>query len=129
MAAALPACWGFTHNTPSASTLHTIFKGIGVEVFEAKVGAWTERVTSALPPLPEVAEAAAGLTTSQALRGYSDWPGLAQVFRLERQVITKKGVKERMEVVYGVTRLSAERVTAAQFNDSHLKWESLNQSL
>jgi predicted transposase YbfD/YdcC len=31
-----------------------------------------------------------GLQTSNVLMGYSDWPGLAQVFRLERQVIIKK---------------------------------------
>jgi len=32
------------------------------------------------------------LQTSDVLWGYSDWPGLAQVFRLERQVIIKKVV-------------------------------------
>src|SRR5207244_11066837 len=30
------------------------------------------------------------LTTSEALVGYSDWPGLAQVFEVERHVITTK---------------------------------------
>ena len=30
------------------------------------------------------------LTTSEALVGYSDWPGMAQVFELGRHVITKK---------------------------------------
>ena len=30
------------------------------------------------------------LHTSDVLVGYSDWPGLAQVFQLERQVISKK---------------------------------------
>lgn len=46
------------------------------------------------------------LTTSEALVGYSDWPGMAQVFELGRHVITKKTGKERGEVVYGVTSLS-----------------------
>src|SRR5215510_4148288 len=51
------------------------------------------------------------LTTSEALVGYSDWPGLAQVFEVGRHVITKKTAKERVEVVYGVTSLSPERAT------------------
>ena len=51
------------------------------------------------------------LTTSEALVGYSDWPGLAQVFEVGRHVITKKTGTERVEVVYGVTSLSPERAT------------------
>ena len=48
-------------------------------------------------------------TTSEALVGYSDWPGLAQVFAVGRHVITKKTGQERAEVVYGVTSLSPEQ--------------------
>jgi predicted transposase YbfD/YdcC len=51
------------------------------------------------------------LTTSAALVGYSDWPGLAQVFEVGRHVTTKKTGTERVEVVYGVTSLSPERAT------------------
>ena len=51
------------------------------------------------------------LTPSQALVGYSDWPGLAQVFELGRHVITQKTGKERVAVVYGVTSLRPERAT------------------
>ena len=51
------------------------------------------------------------LTTSEALGGYSDWPGLAQVCEVGRHVITKKTGTERVEVVYGVTSLSSERAT------------------
>jgi predicted transposase YbfD/YdcC len=51
------------------------------------------------------------LTTSEALVGYSDWPGLAQVFEVGRHVIEKKTGKERVELVYGVTSLSAKRAT------------------
>ena len=51
------------------------------------------------------------LTTSEALVGYSDWPGLAQVFEVGRHVITQKTEKERVEVVYGVTSLRPERAT------------------
>jgi predicted transposase YbfD/YdcC len=57
------------------------------------------------------------LTTSEALVGYSDWPGLAQVFELGRHVITQKTTEERVEVVYGVTSLSPERGTPARLLD------------
>jgi predicted transposase YbfD/YdcC len=46
------------------------------------------------------------LTVSGALIGYSDWPGLRQVFRLERHTILKKTGEVRGEVVYGVTSLA-----------------------
>lgn len=45
------------------------------------------------------------LTASVALVGYSDWPGLTQVFQLERGVIMKKSGEQRHDVVYGVTSL------------------------
>lgn len=51
------------------------------------------------------------LTTSEALVGYSDWPGLAQVFELARHVMFPKTGKERVEVVYGVTSLRSEQAT------------------
>lgn len=51
------------------------------------------------------------ITTSAALGGYSDWPGLAQVFELGRHVILQKTGQERVEVIYGVTSLSPERAT------------------
>ena len=51
------------------------------------------------------------LTTSEALVGYSDGPGLAQGFDVGRQVIEKKTGQDRVEVVYGVTSLSPERAT------------------
>jgi Transposase DDE domain len=51
--------------------------------------------------------------TNQAtiLVGYSDWPGLAQVFELGRHVMFPKTGKERVEVVYGVTSLRPEQAT------------------
>jgi len=55
-----------------------------------------------------------GLQTSNILMGYSTWPGLAQVFRRERQVIIKKTGEVRQEVVAGVTSLGPERADAAQ---------------
>ena len=54
------------------------------------------------------------ITTSEALVGYTDWPGLAQVFEIGRHVITQKTGAERVEVVYGVTSLRPERVSPGQ---------------
>jgi predicted transposase YbfD/YdcC len=81
----------------------------------------------ALPPMPGERRTAAEtldlghgrieqrwLQTSNVLMGYSDWPGLAQVFRLERQVIIKKTGEVREAVVAGVTSLVPERADAAQ---------------
>jgi predicted transposase YbfD/YdcC len=51
------------------------------------------------------------ITTSEALVGYSAWPGLAQVFELGRHVIFQKTGAERVEVGYGVTSLRPERAT------------------
>ena len=53
------------------------------------------------------------ITTSEALLGYSNWPGLAQVFELGRHVIIQKTGEERVEVVYGVTSLRPEQATPA----------------
>jgi predicted transposase YbfD/YdcC len=53
------------------------------------------------------------LQTSDVLVGYSDWPGLAQVFSLERQSIMKKTGEVREEEVAGVTSLDPKRADAA----------------
>ena len=69
------------------------------------------------------------LTTSEALAGYSDWPGLAQVFELGRHVIMQKTQEERAEVVYGVTSLGPERGTPARLLDlSRGHWHIENKS-
>ena len=54
------------------------------------------------------------LETSDVLVGYSDWPGLAQVFHLERQVVSKKTGEVREEVVAGVTSLAPACADAAR---------------
>jgi len=229
---------GFTHNTPCAATLHTVFRHVDRDAVEATLGAWAESVVVSTPPAPSAGEAAIALdgktlrgsrkqgapgvhllsalshhlgltlaqqavdaktneitqvetvlrqlvlkdrvvtmdalltqrhiaqtivdqggdyvmivkenqpqlradielvfmlppagdrqetartvdsghgrieqrniTTSEALVGYSDWPGLAQVFELGRHVIIPNTGQERVEVVYGVTSLSPERAT------------------
>jgi predicted transposase YbfD/YdcC len=54
------------------------------------------------------------LTTSTALNDYLDWPGVQQVFCLERTFIRKKTGKVTTKVVYGVTSLTSEEATAMQ---------------
>jgi predicted transposase YbfD/YdcC len=48
------------------------------------------------------------ITVSAELSGYSDWPGLQQVFQLTRETTIKKTGKEQEETVYGVTSLTPE---------------------
>lgn len=69
------------------------------------------------------------LTTSQALVGYSDWPGLQQVFRLERHTILLPSGQVRGETVYGLTSLGPARADAArllQLSRDH--WRIENRS-
>jgi predicted transposase YbfD/YdcC len=54
------------------------------------------------------------LQTSTVLVGYSNWPGLAQVFQVERQIIIKKTGEVRTEVVAGVTSRPPERADAGR---------------
>jgi len=54
------------------------------------------------------------LQTSSALNDYLDWPGLQQVFRLERKTIILKTGEVRTETVCGLTSLTAQRAGAAQ---------------
>jgi predicted transposase YbfD/YdcC len=53
------------------------------------------------------------LSASAALQGYLDWPGVEQVFRVERRRTQRRTGKVEDEVVYGVTSLRSERADAA----------------
>jgi len=60
------------------------------------------------------------LEASTRLAGYADWPGLAQVCRIERTRIEKG--KETTEVSYAITSLDRQRANAADllaFNRGH----------
>lgn len=48
------------------------------------------------------------ITVSHALKGYLNWPGAEQVFKLERHFKRMKDGKVMDEVVYGVTSLTAQ---------------------
>jgi predicted transposase YbfD/YdcC len=52
------------------------------------------------------------LTVSTALVGYSDWPGLQQVFRLDRETLLRSTGETRRETVYGLTSLDPARADA-----------------
>jgi len=54
------------------------------------------------------------LVVSAALAGYTDWPGLQQVMRLERRTLNKQKQIPRHEIAYGVTSLSPERASPDQ---------------
>ncbi len=69
------------------------------------------------------------LTTSTELVGYSDWPALQQVFRLERTVIKKKTGEKSAETVYGVTSCLPIRADAARLLDyTRHHWHIENKS-
>ncbi|MCC6188469.1 MAG: ISAs1 family transposase [Anaerolineales bacterium] len=57
------------------------------------------------------------LTASSLLGGLHDWPGLAQVFRLERNARLLARGTTRHEVVYGITSLSAPAASPARLLD------------
>jgi predicted transposase YbfD/YdcC len=49
------------------------------------------------------------LTASDALFGYSDWPGLHQVFKIERRFIRKRTGEVHQETFYGITSLTSQK--------------------
>ena len=54
------------------------------------------------------------LTASSALADYLNWPGLQQVFEIERTVTYKRTGRQRREVVYGITSLPPPAPDAAR---------------
>src|SRR6266571_4987978 len=59
---------GFTHNTPCAATLHTVFRHMDRDALEAKLGTWAEGIVASTPPAPSAGEAAVALD-GKTLRG------------------------------------------------------------
>lgn len=51
---------------------------------------------------------------SDALVGYLDWPGVAQVFRVTRRRVSTRTGEVQEDVTYGVTSLPADRAGAAR---------------
>jgi len=52
------------------------------------------------------------ITTSQMLAGRVDWPGLQQVFKIDREVEELTSGKKHSETVYGVSSLSEKQASA-----------------
>jgi predicted transposase YbfD/YdcC len=52
------------------------------------------------------------LIVSAALADYSDWPGLKQVFRIDRETLLRSTGEIRRQTVYGVTSLDRARADA-----------------
>jgi predicted transposase YbfD/YdcC len=52
------------------------------------------------------------LTCSDALLDYNDWPGLHQVFKVERIFTYKRTGKVHQETVYGITSLTPQEADA-----------------
>jgi predicted transposase YbfD/YdcC len=103
--------------------------GDSVLVVKANQPQWREDIAPvcALPPLAAetrtVAQTVDGghgrieprrLEPRDGLVGSSDWPGLAPVLQLERQVVSTKTGEGREAVVAGVTSLAPERADAAR---------------
>lgn len=57
------------------------------------------------------------IAVSSAMHGLSDWPGLFQVMKLDRTVMTKTTGEIREETVYGVTSLSSQQARPNQLNE------------
>ena len=69
------------------------------------------------------------LTTSAALVDYVNWPGLQQVFCLERVSTRKKTGEVSLETVYGITSLGSDEATARQLLDfTRQHWHIENKS-
>lgn len=69
------------------------------------------------------------LMSSTALNEYLDWPGVQQVFCLERTFTCKKTGQVSSKVVYGITSLTPQQATAMQllvYTRQH--WHIENQS-
>jgi predicted transposase YbfD/YdcC len=54
------------------------------------------------------------ITVTSELKGFLDWPGVDQVFRLERHFSYPKEGRVRKEINYGVTSLSEKRTSPAK---------------
>ncbi len=69
------------------------------------------------------------LQASVELNDYLDWPGVQQVFQLERRTIILKTGQERQERVYGVTSLPPERAEAERLLQvTRIYWQIENRS-
>lgn len=57
------------------------------------------------------------LTTTGSLNGFLDWPGVAQVFQLERTAVENRTAQVRQETVYGLTSLTRDEADPCRLLD------------
>jgi predicted transposase YbfD/YdcC len=57
------------------------------------------------------------ITVSSLLKGYLEWPGVEQVFRLERRRVELTSGRQAQEVVYGLTSAKRAKVSARRLMD------------
>jgi predicted transposase YbfD/YdcC len=69
------------------------------------------------------------LTTSSLLNPYLDWPGVAQVFQLQRRTVNTHTGQERQQVVYGLTSLSAQASSPERLNSLVRQYWRIENSL
>ncbi len=68
------------------------------------------------------------LTVSHRLTGYSDWPHLAQVFRVPRRTIRPRTGEVRADVTSGITSLTPVEATAERLREVvRAHWRLENQ--
>lgn len=69
------------------------------------------------------------LVSSQVLSGRSKFPGLVQIYRLERERVEKKTGKREVEVEYGISSLSGEEAGPGELLKLRRgEWKIENQS-
>jgi predicted transposase YbfD/YdcC len=69
------------------------------------------------------------LISNSELSGYTDWPGLQQVFELQRHVTFPKSGHQFEETVYGVTSLKADQASPSRLLEYiRQHWHIENQS-
>jgi DDE_Tnp_1-associated len=90
---------GFTHATPCAATLHTIFRHVNRDEVEAHLGAWADSVVGSLPAATERPEVAMALD-GKTLRGSKKQgaPGTHLLSALAHQVgvtLAQQGVDDK----------------------------------
>ena len=69
------------------------------------------------------------LTVSSALTDFSDWPGLQQVFRLDRHTILRSTGEIRKQTVYGLTSLDSTQADAQRLLSlTRHHWQIENRS-
>lgn len=54
------------------------------------------------------------LKVSTAMEGYSDWPGMKRVLKMERKITTKRTAVVRQEESYAITSLDERRASAQE---------------